>query len=140
MLDKLLVFCCQLAPSSEVSFPPPKQYLEMRREAFRNDGITPTNANAYDLLVWDTTRYTDLRKLMIGGTAKMTDLQASVSGGNELTRFLISGGYHYESTVYPGDYNDQRGSMHFHIQHASSDQKLNLQLKGSYSANHNRIP
>ncbi len=39
-----------------------KQYLEMRREAFRNDHITPTRNNAPDLLVWDTTRYTDWQK------------------------------------------------------------------------------
>lgn len=39
----------------------------MRREAFTNDGITPYyfQSNAYDLLVWDTTRYTDWQKVFI---------------------------------------------------------------------------
>ena len=35
------------------------QYLEMRHEAFNNDGETPNAANAPDLLVWDTMRYTN---------------------------------------------------------------------------------
>ncbi len=38
------------------------QYLEMRREAFKNDGIEPTEDNAPDLLLWDTTRFTDWQK------------------------------------------------------------------------------
>ena len=36
-----------------------QEYLKMRREAFKNDGATITVNNARDLLVWDTTKYTD---------------------------------------------------------------------------------
>lgn len=52
-----------------------QQYLQMRREAFKNDqttyglipGVTiPDDNNAYDLLNWDTTKYTDWQKQLWG--------------------------------------------------------------------------
>src|SRR5690606_40789164 len=45
-----------------------RQYLEMRHEAFKNDAVTPSVANAPDLLMWDSTRYTDWQDELIGGT------------------------------------------------------------------------
>ncbi len=66
-----------------------KQYLDMRHEAFLNDGATPQSWD-YDLTLWDTTRYTDWQKLLIGGTAHYTDLQSSISGGNQNTQFLLA--------------------------------------------------
>ncbi len=40
-----------------------EQYLQMRKEAYANDGITPTTANAPDLpLLWDQYRNTDWQK------------------------------------------------------------------------------
>ncbi len=41
----------------------------------------------------DQSRYTDWQKVLIGGTAKMTDINASVSGGNNETQFLFGAGY-----------------------------------------------
>ncbi len=54
------------------------QYVEMRKEAYANDGFTPTIDDAPDLLLWDTTRYTDWQKTLIGGTALYTNLNASL--------------------------------------------------------------
>src|SRR5258706_5725695 len=56
-------------------------YLEMKREAFKNDVRIPNVDNSPDLLVWDTTRYTNWQKELIGGTANITDAQLSISGG-----------------------------------------------------------
>ena len=40
-----------------------QQYLSMRHQAFTNDGESPSLGNGdYDLLLWDTTRYTDWQK------------------------------------------------------------------------------
>ncbi len=55
------------------------EYLQMRREAFKNDGEIPDASNAPDLFIWDTTRYTNWQKDMIGGTAHYTDAQVSLS-------------------------------------------------------------
>jgi TonB-dependent starch-binding outer membrane protein SusC len=80
-----------------------QQYLEMRHEAFRNDGVAPTLSNAKDLLIWDTTRYTNLRDVLIGGTACTFNSTVRMTAGNEYTR--ISGGVNYytEGTAFPGD-------------------------------------
>jgi TonB-linked SusC/RagA family outer membrane protein len=127
-----------------------QQYLEMRREALKNDGIDlntpPYNDPLYrallfpDLALWDTTRYTDWQNELLGGTAQYTDLQISVTGGTTNTNFIIGGGYHRETTVFPGDFTDQKASALFNINHASNNQKFKLQLSGNYLADFNRLP
>lgn len=107
-----------------------KDYLEIRREAFANDGIAPSSVPgqvgyAPDLLVWDTTRYTDWKKFLIGGTAKTTDVQLSISGGNSNTQFFLGSGYHHETTVFPGDLGAGRTSFHFSLNHSSPDNRFN---------------
>ena len=112
-----------------------QQYLQMRHKAFSNDGVQPNPSSDYDVLGgngWDTTRTTDWQKMFIGGTARYTDAQGSISGGNTNTQYLISGNYHRETTVFPGDFNDQRGGLHFNINNVSSNQKLTMQFSGSY--------
>src|SRR5690606_29340931 len=79
-----------------------QQYLAMRKEAFSNDEIEPNITNAADLLVWDTTRYTDWKNLLIGNTANYNNIQMGISGGSEVVQFRLSGGYNFESTVFPG--------------------------------------
>ncbi|NOT73428.1 MAG: SusC/RagA family TonB-linked outer membrane protein [Cyclobacteriaceae bacterium] len=116
------------------------QYVRMRKEAFKNDGVTPTISNAPDLLVWDTTRQTDWRKELLGGTAKITNAQASISGGNASTQFLFGGGYLKQTTVFPGDYNYQKGSMHFNISHSSLDSKFLMNFSTSFVIDQNVLP
>ncbi|WP_255373271.1 SusC/RagA family TonB-linked outer membrane protein [Chitinophaga sp. YR627] len=117
-----------------------KQYLEMRREAFENDGIEPTTQNAPDLLVWDTSRYTDWHKEMIGGIAGYTDAQSTISGGVNGMQYLIGGNYHKETTIYPGDFETQRGGAHFNISGYSPDQNFRATLTGNYSVNGSNFP
>jgi len=116
-----------------------QQYLQMRREAFANDGITPNAANAPDILEWDTTQYTDWQEKYLGGTAHTTDAQATISGGDLRTRFLFSSGYHKETTVYPGDFSDDRISVRFNADHNSLDRKFNAAVTASYSYNKSNL-
>jgi TonB-linked SusC/RagA family outer membrane protein len=116
-----------------------EQYLEMRREAFKNDGIIPNTSNAPDLTLWDTTTYVDLKKLLIGGTANTFDAQTSFSGGNSYTQFLISGGYHRQTTVFPNSLADQRASMHLNLNHFSEDKKFSLNLSTTFSSDKNEL-
>ncbi len=88
-----------------------QQYVAMRKEAFANDGITPSTANAGDLLLWDTTRYTDWKKDVIGSTARQTNMQLRYSGGTDRANFSVSSNYYRETTVFPGDFADQRFSV-----------------------------
>lgn len=115
------------------------EYLNMRREAFVNDNVVPDASNAFDLLLWDTTRYTDFKKLLIGGTARLTDVQGTFTGGNTTTQFLLGGSYRHESTVYPGELNDKRGAAHLNIAHATAGQRLRLQFSTSYTTDRNNL-
>ena len=117
-----------------------QQYLQMRNEAFANDNIIPTAANAPDILLWDTTRYTDWQKELIGGSANYLDAQLTLSGGDKNTRFTIGGGYHKETTVFPGDNADQRVSVHTGISNTSSNNRLKTSLLINYSSNSTDLP
>ncbi|WP_172623135.1 SusC/RagA family TonB-linked outer membrane protein [Flavisolibacter ginsenosidimutans] len=115
------------------------EYLQMRREAFRNDGVTPTLTNAPDLLAWDTTRYTNWPRLLTGGTARTADVQASLSGGTRFTRFYLGSTFHRETTVFPGNMADTKGSLHATLSQASADSRFNLSLSLSYSLDKNNL-
>ncbi len=116
-----------------------QQYLQMRREAFVNDGITPAVNNAPDLLLWDTTRYTDFTRMLIGGTARVNTLQASVSGGTSFNRFMLATGYHQEGNVFPGDLSLRRINVQFSTQHQSADKRLLILLSGNFSGTRNNL-
>lgn len=118
-----------------------QQYLEMRREAFANDGITEYPAWENDVNGnWDPERYTDWQKELIGGTAYLNTVQASVSGGGEQTQFLLSGGYHHESTVFPGDSDFEKASIQSNVNHNSKDNGFRLQINTLFTTEHNHLP
>jgi TonB-dependent starch-binding outer membrane protein SusC len=117
-----------------------QQYVTMREEALSNDGLAPTLQNAPDLLSYDTSKYTDWQKTLIGGTAYVTNAQVSVSGGNENTHFLLSGNYHQESTVYGGDFSSNRSSVNFSFDHQSIDQKFKINFSANYLINNSNLP
>ncbi|WP_162847150.1 SusC/RagA family TonB-linked outer membrane protein [Mucilaginibacter gracilis] len=114
-----------------------QQYVQMRKEAFKNDNVTMTSANAYDVLVWDTTRYTDFKKMLLSNTAHQTNAQLAISGGNEANQFLLSGTYFRETTMFPGDFGDKKGAVLFNINHYSNDKKLNILFSGNYVSTDN---
>ncbi|MBL7739086.1 MAG: SusC/RagA family TonB-linked outer membrane protein [Chitinophagaceae bacterium] len=115
------------------------EYLSMRREAFVNDGLTPNNTNAPDIMLWDTTRYTDFKQLLIGRSASTQDAQITFSGGNELTQFSISGGYHRETNVFSSGLADRKANLHFTISNRSVNQRFNLQFSGFYGNDNNQL-
>lgn len=124
-----------------------QQYLALRHQAFYNDSIANPAANItpgpsdYDINgVWDSTRYTDWQKVLIGGTAHFTNAQASISGGNANTQFVLSGGYSRQGTVFPGDYYDEKASVHANISHASVNQRFHALFSAQYVIDNNILP
>ena len=116
------------------------EYLAMRQKAFDNDKATPASYD-YDVNgTWDKNRYTDWQKVLIGGTAKVTDVQAALSGGNELTQFRLSGGYRSEGTVFAGDQKSTKGNGQVTITHTSENKKFQAVFSGGYIANLYRLP
>ncbi|WP_207515236.1 SusC/RagA family TonB-linked outer membrane protein [Longitalea luteola] len=120
-----------------------RQYLDMRYEAYRNAGVVlasqAVNSNNYDLKLWDTTRYTDWQKELIGGTAHYTNINAGVSGGTANWQYLIGGTYNRRTTVFPGDFENKIGNAHFNINGTSNNQRFRLQLTGSYMYDQNHL-
>ncbi len=117
-----------------------EEYILMRKEAFKNDGRTPTIANAKDLLLWDTTRYTDWQSELIGRTSEITDINASISQGNSQTSFYISTGYRKETTVYPGNFGFDRLSGNLSFSHSDLKNKFNLRINTTYSLTNKTLP
>lgn len=117
-----------------------QQYLEMRREAYANDGITPLPATAYDVNgTWDQNRYTDWQKELIGGTALTHSMDASLSGGDNNTQFIIRGTHYKETTVFPGDFSDNKSALHFNINHKTDNNKFTVNLGGNYVTDKNNL-
>ena len=124
-----------------------EQYLEMRNEAMKNDGLIPSDdpgaqypeVYAPDIKFWDNNRYTDWQKEIIGKTAKYNDGQLTISGGNGLTNYLIGGNFHKESSVFLGSLADQKGSVHFSINSASANNRFKVSLTGSYLSDDNHL-
>lgn len=107
-----------------------QQYLKFRREAFANDGLVPSAdpidpGYAPDLMVWDTTRYTDWQKEFLGA-AHTTSVQSSLSGGSQQTQFLFSLGYRRENSIYANNFGYQKGSFHLSVNHQSANKKLSF--------------
>lgn len=116
------------------------QYLEMRNEAFKNDGVTP-GPTAYDVNgVWDKDRYTDWQEVLIGGTAHQTNIQASLIGGNESTQFVFRGNYSKQTTVFPDDFADARGSATLNVNHSSTNNKFKANFTVTYAKNNKGLP
>ena len=118
-----------------------EQYLAMRRQAFINDGLAQYNDWDYDINgTWDQNRYTNWQKELLGGTAQINDLQGTISGGSEQTQFLLSGNYHQETTVYPGDFRYKKGGMQLNLNHLSEDGKFRITFSGGYNSQNNNLP
>jgi TonB-linked SusC/RagA family outer membrane protein len=120
-----------------------EQYLQFRTDAFAADGIVPSNnpanysAYAPDVTVFDQNRYTDWPKVIYGKTSNNTDIHASLSGGTVNNTFLLSGGYTRSDFNFPGNFADQRLTMHGALHHVSQDNRLTMDLGFDYSYDQN---
>ncbi|WP_461533995.1 SusC/RagA family TonB-linked outer membrane protein [Sinomicrobium sp.] len=127
-----------------------RQYVEMRKEALKNDGMdlyelanssSAVDRNlVYDLVQYDTLRDNNLVKQLIGGTAYTHNVQLSLSGGSELTQFRLGGNYNRETSVVPGDFPNSRMSGFANISARSRDNKLSGTFSASYTDTKNTSP
>jgi TonB-linked SusC/RagA family outer membrane protein len=116
------------------------EYLMMRHEAKQNDNLPITSAD-YDINgTWDTTRYTDWQKELIGGISRYTNINAGISGGSSNVQYLVGTTYHRETSVFPGNFEDRKISLHFNINSLSLNQKFRFQFVGNYLIDDNRLP
>lgn len=113
-------------------------YLQLRREAFTNDQLTPDASNAPDLMVWDNKAYTDWGKYILGGNAPVWNGQLSFSGGSGQTQFMVSGFYRREGSILPGNQVYEKKGAHVSLQHQNSNKKFSVSFSSSYSQDVNK--
>ncbi|RUA18585.1 MAG: SusC/RagA family TonB-linked outer membrane protein [Flavobacteriia bacterium] len=117
------------------------QYLAMRREAFANDGIDPIPSYANDVNgTWDLDRDTDWQKTLFGNTSYLTDVQGSISGGNGSTQFMVSGNYHGQTSVFLGDFKNDKIGVTSNLNHRTANDRFSIQLSTTFNSNKNQLP
>lgn len=113
-----------------------EQYLDIRKEGFKNDNWTATADNAPDLLTWDQSAYSDWQKEFYGASAPFSTYQLSFSGGNENTQYLASANFNRQGDPLPGNKNYQRGGALLNLSTQSKDQRF--KLNSSFNLNLDR--
>ena len=108
-------------------------YLAVRKEAFGNDGIVPTQSNAPDLLLWDSTDYTDWKSLFIGGSSSLSNVQASLSGGDTHTSFLLGTSFNSQKTMFPQSKPAKRANGYLNVSTQSNDGRFKARVSTAYS-------
>jgi len=117
-----------------------QQYLELRREAFRNEGITPDEENAPDLILWDQNAYTDYQRKFFGGTARQSSTNLTASGGNEFLNYYVGLNYQKEGTVMAKDLSVNRMGGKMNIGFSSLNQKFKAQISTNYTVEKSNLP
>lgn len=121
-----------------------KQYLQLRREAYAADGLSPSkDPNDYssfapDLMIYDQNKYTNWADIIAGKMTSNTDIHATLSGGSPTTTFLVAGGYTVSNYNYPGDFSDKRTTFHSALNNISTNQRFKLGLVVDYGYDQNK--
>lgn len=117
------------------------QYLQVRRDAFANDGITQYPATAFDVNgTWDLNKETDWQRYFIGNTSERSTSRVQISGGSRNTRFMISGGHDEETTTFPGSYRYKRNTFGANLNHETENKKLRVSWSAYYTQQNNVLP
>lgn len=116
------------------------QYLEMRKEAFENDGKLPGPTD-YDVNgIWDKNRYTDWQKVLLGETAHLTNTQYTLNTKEGNTSFYVGTGYSRETSVMPTKASDIKYNGVIKLSYFSKNRKFNLDINTRYEVNENNLP
>ncbi len=110
-----------------------KQYVAMREEALKNDGLTEDINNSPDLVSWGKSRYTDWQNFLWGGMGKVTDAQTSLSGGDNRASFRIAASYRSQREIQTYSGSNTRGTVSFNLNYKSLNQKFSSIFSGAYT-------
>lgn len=105
-----------------------QEYRAMRREAFANDGITPTALNAPDLFFWDSTRNVDWQRYIYGGTGQFSSASLNVSGGTDQITFRLSGGYTQSKDIKAISGSNRSLTLQATLDYSSINNKFKMSL------------
>ncbi len=109
------------------------QYVSMRKEALKNDGIAMTPESAPDLMVWDTTRNVDWQKELWGGTGVVSNANVGLSGGSGNTSFRFNGAYSRQNGILTVAGGARSSNFALNLEHHTTNQKFSISLASIYS-------
>lgn len=132
------------APARRLKLLNTEQYLAMRHEAWNNtiqaglpvrnvlgfSTYAPNAANSYDLLVWDTTRYTNWQQVLLG-SAPVYNTGVSLSGGEGRHTYRIAAGYNRFNSSFPHvsgkpGFREEKGTLSLNLFTHSLNNRLKL--------------
>lgn len=108
------------------------EYLMLRREALKNDGLTPTISDKDINGTWPEDRYEDFRKTLLGSKAQTTNASVTYSGGSQNTSYMISGSLRNNGNIQRHKGASTDGTLRFSLNSTTNDNKFSLNLAGSY--------
>jgi TonB-linked SusC/RagA family outer membrane protein len=117
-----------------------QQYLALRREGIKNDNITLTpalNSIYPDLLIFDQNRNINWYNQYFDKTTNNTDAHLSLSGGTNTTTYIVSTGYSRSDFDFPGDFADDRLTLHSAFHTESTNRRLTLDFGTDYAYDRN---
>ncbi|GGB00915.1 SusC/RagA family TonB-linked outer membrane protein [Puia dinghuensis] len=109
-----------------------QQYVMLREEAIKNDGLTPGASDADVNGKWPQNTSTDWRKVFMGSHAQSTSANITYSGGSRNTTYLIGGSLRQNGNIQLNKGNFTDGTLRFALSTATLDDKFHLDLSGSY--------
>ncbi|HEY9259779.1 SusC/RagA family TonB-linked outer membrane protein [Chitinophaga sp.] len=113
-----------------------EQYLAVRKEAFMNDAVLPTQLSAPDLTIWDQKAYTDWQRTFFKN-AQSNDVQLSVEGGLLLNTYRISVGYTSTTEMYNQGRGNDRLTVGMSFNHRSPNGKFAVELSSNNTYSNN---
>ncbi|MBB5440069.1 TonB-linked SusC/RagA family outer membrane protein [Pedobacter sp. AK017] len=116
------------------------QYLQMRKEAYKNDGLN-IGTGDYDINgTYSQEGYTDWQKELIGGKAQNINTSLNVSGGSKNMSYLFSGNFYDEGVVFPGNFGFNRVSLRSNINIGSIADRFSASFVANYSHSRSKLP
>lgn len=115
------------------------QYLSLRKDAFKNSGVTPTPDNAPDLLIWNQNTGTKWLDYYLGNSFHRTNANISLSGGDERVSYLLSGSILSQGTPQRTDSRYTRSNAHLSLNYVSENRKLKLSSSTFFTGDYNKL-
>jgi TonB-linked SusC/RagA family outer membrane protein len=114
-----------------------QQYLELRREAFKNDGMQPGPSDLDINGTWPEDRYTNWAKLATGNHASTSDVNVAYSGGSGMTNYRISGQFGNQTSIQLGGGSVKNVGVRFDLNNTSPNKKFYFDMSGGFSSTMN---
>jgi len=114
------------------------EYMAMRKEALRNDGLAADAQHAPELLQWDTAHSNDWGKYFIGATARSDHYHASITGGSPFSNYFLGANYLKEADVFVTHPVHGLSTITGNYNYRSRDGRLKIGWNGIFGSDDNQ--